>query len=477
MTSELTPDLCILGAGSAGLAIAAGAQQMGADCVLVERDKMGGDCLNTGCVPSKALLTAGKAARFGPLARKYGIGYPPPDVDYKAVHDHVHGVIAAIAPNDSVARFESLGVTVLQGIGHFVDPRTVAVGDTRVRARRFVLSTGSGPMVPPIPGLDTVPYLTNETVFDLEERPDHLLVIGGGAIGTELGQAFAHLGAEVSIVEMAQLLPAEDPELRDVLRRQLAADGIGLYEGAQVKAVAADADGRGVTVRVQRDDGEISLRGSHVLVAAGRRPQLDGLSLDAAGIAQDKGRLVVDHRLRTSNRRVFAAGDVAGGPQFTHVAGYHAGVVIKNALFRLPAKVDHGAVPAVTYTAPEVASVGLTEARARERFGDGIRVLSWPFADNDRAQAERQTEGRLKAVTTAKGRVLGCGIVGPHAGELLYPWILAVQGRRRIGEIAQMIAPYPTLGEVSKRAAGSFYTPNLFSARTRRMVRFLARLG
>ena len=477
MTSELTPDLCILGAGSAGLAIAAGAQQMGASCVLVERDKMGGDCLNTGCVPSKALLAAGKAARFGPLARKYGIGYPPPDVDYKAVHDHVHGVIAAIAPNDSVERFESLGVQVLQGSGRFVDPRTVAVGDTRVRARRFVLSTGSGPVVPPIPGLDKVPYLTNETVFDLEERPGHLIVIGGGAIGSELGQAFAHLGAEVSIVEMAQLLPAEDPALSDVLRRQFAADGIGLYEGAQVTAVTADADGRGVNVQVQRGGGEISLRGSHVLVAAGRRAQLDGLGLEEAGLAQEKGRLVVDRRLRTSNRRVFAAGDVAGGPQFTHVAGYHAGVVIKNALFRMPAKVDHSAVPAVTYTAPELASVGLSEAQARARHGEDIRVLTWPFADNDRAQAERQTEGLLKAVTTAKGRVLGCGIVGPQAGELIYPWSLAVQGRRRIGEIAQMIAPYPTLGEVSKRAAGSFYTPGLFSARTRRMVRLLARLG
>ena len=479
MTSDLTPDLCILGAGSAGLAIAAGAQQMGASCVLVERDKMGGDCLNTGCVPSKSLLAAGKAARFGALARKYGITYAEPAVDYPAVHDHVHGVIAAIAPNDSPERFEEMGVTVLKGSGHFTDPRTVAVagesGTTRVRARRFVIATGSSPMVPPIPGLDQVPYLTNESVFDLTERPEHLIVIGGGPIGTELGQAFAHLGAQVSIVEMASLLSATDGDLSEVLRRNLTAEGVGLYEQAQVTAVEPDGDG--VAVRVKHDGGEMRLRGSHLLVAAGRRSNLDDLGLDAAGIARGKGGMEVDGRLRTSNRRVFAAGDVAGGPQFTHVAGYHAGIIIKNALFRLPAKADHSAVPAVTYTDPEVATVGLTEAQARDRHGDGVRVLTWPFAENDRAQAERKTEGCVKAVVDAKGRVLGCGIVGAHAGELLYPWIIAVQNGGKIGDIAQMIAPYPTWGEVSKRAAGSFYTPKLFSEKTRRIVRLLARLG
>ena len=476
MTETLTPDLCVIGAGSAGLAVAAGAQQMGAETVLIEKNRMGGDCLNTGCVPSKALLAAGKAAQLDRLAAKYGVGYAPPRVDFAAVNRHVHDVIAGIAPHDSVARFEGLGVRVVQAAGQFDDARTLTADGVRVRPRRFVLATGSTAAVPPIPGIDRTPYLTNETVFDLTERPEHLIVLGGGPIGTELGQAFAHLGARVSIVEMASLLPRDDPDMVDVLRQQLRADGVELYEGARVTGLMPE--GNGVAVDIARDGQADRLRGSHLLVAAGRKSTLDGLGLEQAGIERGaNGQLKVDARLRTTNRRVFAAGDVAGGPQFTHVAGYHAGIVIKNALFRIPAKADHASVPGVTYTTPELAQVGLSEAQAREAHGDRIRVLTWSYADNDRARAERLTDGRIKAVTDTKGRVLGCGVVGAHAGEVIYPWILAVQRREKVGGIAQMIAPYPTFGEVSKRAAGSFYTPSLFSARTRRIVRVLAKLG
>jgi pyruvate/2-oxoglutarate dehydrogenase complex dihydrolipoamide dehydrogenase (E3) component len=475
MSELLTPDLCVIGAGSAGLAVAAGAQQMGARTVLIEKGRMGGDCLNTGCVPSKALLAAGKAARLDRLAASYGVGYPPAEVDFAAVHRHVHDVIAGIAPHDSVARFEGLGVRVVQAQAAFTGPREVQADGVRVRPRRFVLATGSAPAVPPVPGLDTTPYLTNETVFELTERPDHLIVLGGGPIGSELGQAFANLGARVSVVEMADLLPREDPELVAVVRRRLQDDGVALYERTRVARV--HPEGNGVAVELSRDGGNARLTGSHLLVAAGRRATLDGLNLEAAGIARNNGRLAVDARLRTSNKRVFAAGDVAGGPQFTHVAGYHAGIVIKNALFRIPARADHGSVPAVTYTAPELAQVGLTEAAARERHGDGVQALTWSYADNDRARAERATDGLIKAVVDKRGRVLGCGIAGCHAGELIYPWILAVQRREKVGAIAQMIAPYPTFGEVSKRAAGSYFTPKLFSARTQRLVRLLARLG
>ncbi|MBK1696729.1 dihydrolipoyl dehydrogenase family protein [Rhodovibrio salinarum] len=476
MTETLTPDLCVIGAGSAGLAVAAGAQQMGADTVLVERGKMGGDCLNTGCVPSKALLAAGKAAQLDRLAAKYGLTTDAPQVDFAAVHRHVHDVIASIAPHDSVARFEGLGVRVVQAHGAFEDPRTLTADGVRIRPRRFVLATGSTAAVPPIPGIDKTPYLTNETVFDLTERPDHLIVIGGGPIGTELGQAFAHLGSRVSIVEMASLLPRDDPDMVAVLRAQLHADGLALYESTQVTGVSPE--GNGVAVDIARDGQAQHLTGSHLLIAAGRKVNLDGLNLEAAGIARTaNGGLQVDARLRTTNRRVFAAGDVAGGPQFTHVAGYHAGIVIKNALFRLPAKADHGSVPQVTYTTPEIASVGLGEAAARARYGDKVRTLTWPFADNDRARAERTTEGMIRVVVDAKGRVLGAAIAGAHAGELIYPWILAVQRKEKVGAIAQMIAPYPTFGEISKRAAGSFYTPSLFSERTRKIVRLLAKLG
>jgi pyruvate/2-oxoglutarate dehydrogenase complex dihydrolipoamide dehydrogenase (E3) component len=260
-----------------------------------------------------------------------------------------------------------------------------------------------------------------------------------------------------------------------LLRARLKAEGVGVHETAQVTQV--EREGNGVAVTVEGEAGSTRLTGSHLLVAAGRRPMLDGLGLDAAGIRHDAGRLIVDDRLRTTNRRVFAAGDVAGGPQFTHVAAYHASVVIKNALFRIPAKADHSAVPAVTYTSPEIASVGLTSAQAKDRYGDGVQVLTWPFHENDRAQAERDTEGFVRAATTAKGKILGCTIAGAHAGELIQPWVLAVQNGLRIGALAQMIAPYPTLGETSKRAAGAFYTPKLFAARTRRLVRALQLLG
>ena len=474
MTETIAADICVLGAGSAGLSIAAGASQMGAKTVLIEKGAMGGDCLNFGCVPSKALLVAAKAACLHRHGGRLGVHYEAPRVDFRAVHDHVHGVIAGIAPMDSVERFEGLGVTVIKGAARFVSPREVEVEGTRVRARRFVLATGSRPLVPPIPGLEDVPYLTNETVFNVTERPEHLIVLGGGPIGCELGQAFRLLGARVSIVEMARILPKDDPELVSVLRTRLRADGIALHEGAKV--VAVNAGGPGVVLEIEREGGRESLEGSALLLAAGRAPVLEGLGLEAAGIDHDRSGLKVDDRLRTSNPRVYAAGDAAGGLQFTHMAGYHAGIVIKNALFRWPAKVETSAVPWVTYTAPELAHVGLTEAQARRVHGR-VNILRWPFAENDRAQAERETGGMVKAVTRTNGKVLGASIVGAHAGELIQPWVLAISQGLKIGALAQMIAPYPTLGEANKRAAGSFYVPKLFGPRTKWLVRQLARLG
>ncbi len=480
MAGTITPDICVLGAGSAGLSIAAGASQMGARTVLIEKAAMGGDCLNYGCVPSKALLVAAKAAAAHRQGAALGVHQAPPRVDFGAVHDHVQGVIAAIAPMDSVERFEGLGVTVLRGAGRFVDPRAVAVNGTRIQARRFVVATGSRPLVPPIPGLDEVDYLTNETVFDLTALPAHLIVIGGGPIGCELGQAFRLLGAKVSIVEMAGILPKDDPELVAILRQRLRADGIDLHEGAKV--VGVKRNGAGVEVEVEtktetgRDGTRRTIAGSALLLAAGRTPSVEDLGLEAAGIDFDRKGLKLDRRLRTTNPRVYGAGDVAGGLQFTHMAGYHAGVVIKNALFRWPAKVDEGAVPWVTYTAPELAQVGLSEDVARAAQGE-IRILRWPFAENDRAQAERRTGGLVKAITTPGGRILGASILGAQAGELIQPWVLAISAGLKISALAGMIAPYPTLGEASKRAAGSFFLPKLFSARTRWLVRLLGRLG
>ncbi|CCQ72115.1 NAD(P)/FAD-dependent oxidoreductase [Magnetospira sp. QH-2] len=466
---ERSVDLCVIGAGAGGLSVAAGASQMGASTLLIEKGVMGGDCLNYGCVPSKALLAAGHAADAMRRGERFGITAQEPAIDPKGVYGHVQGVIAGIAPHDSQERFEGLGVTVLRGAARFVDGATVAVGDDRIRARRFVIATGSSALVPPIPGLDGVDYLTNETLFDLPAIPEHLLIIGGGPIGVEMAQAHRHLGARVTLLEAATLMPRDDQELVDVVRKRLRADGITLHEGAKVTAVGA---GPSVTV-----EGVGEIAGSHVLVAAGRRPNIEGLDLDKAGIAADRAGITVDGRLRTTNKKVFAIGDVAGGMQFTHVAGYHAGIIIKNALFRMPAKADMRAVPWVTYSSPELAGVGLSEEQAMAKHSKNLRVLRWSMGENDRARAEAETEGMIKVLVTKKGQILGATIVGARAGELIQVWALALSQKLKIGAVAQMIAPYPTLGELNKRAAGTFYTPTLFSKRTRGIVRFLSRFG
>ena len=474
MATPLTVDICVIGAGSGGLSVAAGASQMGASTALIEKGKMGGDCLNYGCVPSKALLAAAHVAEGARRAPRLGIDTGEVTVDAGRVYGHVRDTIAAIAPNDSVERFEGLGVKVIQGHARFTGSRAVEADGRRITARRVVVATGSRPFVPPIPGLDTVPYLTNETVFDLQALPRHLIIIGGGPIGIEMAQAHRHLGAEVTILEMATLMPRDDPELVDVLRTRLMADGVVIREGVKVARIGQE--GGHVVATIRDDGGETRVEGSHVLVAAGRRPAVEGLDLEAAGIEFSAKGIKVDARLRTTNKRVFAIGDVAGGHQFTHAAGYHAGIVIRNALFRLPAKADVSALPWVTYTTPELAQVGLTESLAIQRDGD-IRVLRWPFAENDRALTEGDSDGLIKVVTTARGRILGAGIIGPRAGELIHTWVLAMSRKLKIGAIASMIAPYPTLGEVGKRAAGSFYTPSLFGEGTKKIVRLLALLG
>lgn len=487
MVTTLEADLCIIGAGSGGLALAAGAAQMGAKTVLVEADKMGGDCLNYGCVPSKAMIAAGHAAHVIRHAGQFGIKTPSdggapsaggghePEVDFKGVHDHIHGVIGAIAPHDSVERFESLGVTVLQERARFLSGEEVEAGDMRVKARRFAIATGSSPVVPPIPGLKDVPHDTNETIFDKQVAPSHLIVIGGGPIGAELAQAHRRLGADVTIVDMGPVLPKDDPEMTSVVRAQMIADGIVLKERVKVQKV--ETAGNGVVVIIEEESGETArIEGSNILVATGRGANVEGLNLEAAGVDYDRRGIKVDARLRTSNKKIFALGDVTGGFQFTHVAGYHAGIVIQNALFRLPSKVSYKALPWVTYTDPELAHVGMTEAEADEQ-GLTASVLHWSFEENDRAQAERRTDGKIKVVVGSWGKVLGATIVGAHAGELILPWVLAINQGIKVKAMASVIAPYPTLSEVSKRAAGSYFTPKLFSGRTRWLVRFLAKFG
>ena len=474
MTTLIEPDLCVIGAGAAGLTVAAGAAQMGADTVLIEKGRMGGDCLNYGCVPSKSLLAAAHAAADMRHAGRFGIGAQEPAIDLGAVSDHVERVIASIAPQDSVERLEGLGVRVLQAEARFSGPREVVTDGARVRARRFVLATGSSPTAPPVPGLDAVAYHTNETIFTCREPLRHLVIAGGGPIGVELAQAFRNLGVPVTVIEMLDILPRDDPELVDIVRVRLRRDGVRLLERARI--VQAEARAAGPAVAIEQGGGTEWIVGSHLLLATGRKPDLEGLGLEAAGIAHGPGGITVDARLRTTNRRVFAIGDAAGGPQLTHVASYHAGIVIRNILFRLPAKTDYRALVRVIYTDPELAAVGLDEGAAQEQEG-GIRILRWPFAECDRARAERTTDGLIKVIASRKGRILGAGIVGPHAGELIQPWVLAIEQRLRIGAMAKVMVPYPSLGEVGKRAAGSYFAPTLFSPRTRKIVRLLAKLG
>ena len=473
MSDLLTPDICVIGAGTGGLVVAAGASQLGAKTVLIESHRMGGDCLNTGCVPSKALLAAAHAATDYRRAAAFGLAQDAPRVDFAKVQAHVRGVIAAIAPNDSEERFTGLGVTVLREPGRFTGPSEVSVGETRIRARRFVVATGSMAFVPPVPGLGDLPYLTTETIFDIDRLPAHLLVMGGGPIGCELAQAFRRLGAQVSVVEMLEIMPKDDPELVAVVRQSLLDDGIALFE--QHKVVGASKSGANLALEIEKDGMRRRLEGSHLLVAAGRRPQVADLGLESAGIAHSDKGIQVDARLRTTNRRAYAVGDVVGGPQFTHLAAYHAGIVIRNALFRLPARVDLSALPWVTFTNPELAHVGSSEAAARAQ--GPIRLLRWPLAENDRAQAEHLHRGFIKIVTNMRGRILGADIVGPSAGEMIHFWTLAVSQKLKIGAVAGMIAPYPTLAEIGKRAAGNYYLPKLFCERTKRLVRFLARFG
>ena len=471
----LETDICVIGGGSGGLSVAAGASQMGARVVLFEGHKMGGDCLNYGCVPSKALLAAAKLAYHDPRMAAMGITAKK-TVNMAEVKAHIEDVIAGIAPHDSVERFSGLGVKVIEANAGFTGHRTVTGGGYTVKAKYVVVATGSSPFVPPVSGLAETPYYTNETIFTLSDVPKHLIIMGGGPIGIEMAQAWRRLGAAVTIVEAASsIMRRDEPRLVAILRQQLTQEGINIIESTAISHVTGqDGD---ITVTLDKNNtGDKkttdTLNGSHLLVAVGRQPNLNSLDLEQAGIAYTRTGITTDNRLRSSNRRVFAIGDVSGRQQFTHIAGYHAGIAIRNMLFRLPARIDDSLVPWVTYTDPELAHVGMTMDMATAA-GHNPRQLITPLAENDRARAERRTEGMIIAVTNKKGRILGASILAPHAGEMIGAWAVAITAKASIKTMASHIAPYPTYGEASKRTAGAFYTPKLFSPRVKRLVRFM----
>ena len=465
-------DFAVIGGGSAGLSVAAGAAQFGAKVVLFESGAMGGDCLNSGCVPSKSLIAAAKAAQAQRTSGKYGIAALSPDVNYAKVMDYVAGVIETIAPIDSQARFESLGVTVVRADAHFTGRRTLMAKDQTYEARRIVIATGSRAALPNIPGLKEVDYLTNETIFKNRVMPQHLIIIGGGPIGLEMAQAHCRLGCKVTVLEAGQALAKDDPEISAVVLKSLQAEGVEIQTHVDIAAVTSDAR----IVQVSLKNGMV-ISGSHLLVAAGRAPNIEHLHLKAAGIEHNARGIVVDSRLRSTNRHVYAAGDVAGGLQFTHVAGYHAGLIIRNAMFRLPFKNRTAFIPWVTYTDPELVHVGLNEGEARKIYGKSISVLRWPFKDNDRAQAEGKPQGLVKIIVTKRGRILGANIVGTGAGELIAPWILALSHGLKISAFANVVLPYPTFSEAGKRAAMSHYADLPKNVWVRRLLGFLKVLG
>jgi pyruvate/2-oxoglutarate dehydrogenase complex dihydrolipoamide dehydrogenase (E3) component len=470
--AQIECEVCIIGAGSAGLSVAAGLGQLGLRTLLIEHREMGGECLNTGCVPSKALLAAGKAARGGETADIPGISRTAAaGIDFAAVKSGLADVIAAIAPKDSARRFEGLGVKVLRSSATFIDRRTVRAGDDTVRARGFVIATGSNPVVPTVPGLSAGKVLTNETVFALREKPDHLLILGGGPVGIEMALAHRRLGVAVTVVQKSSILPRDEPELVEILRGVLRREEIDLLEGSEVTSVRHSPEGLVMTVR--RAGLEEAIAGSHLLVAAGRAPRVDGLGLDAAGIAHSARGIVVDSRLRTTQRHIFALGDVIDAPRFTHVAGYQAGIVVRNMAFRLPAKVDYGALPWVTYTDPELAHVGIMEADARKHHGDEVRIERVSLEENDRAVAERRIAGSIKIVLGRRDRILGVSILAPAAGEMIGLWCLAIKRKLPLRAIADLMLPYPTMSEIGKAAAGQHYRAALFGRTARRVVRAL----
>ena len=479
MSGTVATDLCVIGGGAAGLSVAAGAVRLGAPVVLIERGAregvMGGDCLHTGCVPSKTLLATANAAQAMREAASLALPSVDPAIDWPAVQARIRATITAIAPVDTIARYRAMGVHVIEASARFTGRDTVRAGGTMVRARRFVIAAGAMPVIPPIPGIETVPVLTSETIFDVEERPSHLLIVGAGPVGLELGQAFRRLGSAVTILEAGRPLPGEDEAISRPVLDALLHEGIAIRPHTRVQEVVPGEQG-GVRLRIVAGGQEEWITGSHLLLAAGRAPRVDDLGLELAGVAFDEKGIRVGRDLRTTNRRIYAIGDVLDGPRHTHVAAHQAGLVLRSALFRLPARFTPRAMPRVTYTQPPLAAVGLDEQAARKDHRD-LRILHVPFADLDRARTHTAPTGLLKIVATPRGRVLGAAIVGAHADELLTPWTLAVTGRLSLRDLAQMVAPYPTLSEASRKAALDFYAPAFDRPIVRRVLRWLRLLG
>ncbi len=465
-----TYDIVVIGAGSGGLVVASGAAQLGAKVALVEKDRMGGECLNTGCVPSKTLIHSARVVALMKRAGEFGLD--PVDVrfDYSKVIDHVHEVIGRISRHDSVERFEGLGCDVFLGGARFESPHEITVGEKRIHGKRFVIATGSGPLIPPFPGLDEVGCLTNENIFDNRKLPGSLIVLGAGPIALELGQAFHRFGSKVTVIQRSStVLSKEDMDIRVKMEEILKGEGLEIITGTAIERFEV-VDGKKV-IYFKKDGKDMSVGAEEILCALGRVPNTGSLNLEAAGVEYNNKGIVVDNRLRTSQRHIYACGDVIGHYLFTHMAGYQAGIILRNAIFRLPAKVDYTVVPWVTFTDPEVARVGMTEDEAREKSGD-ISVYTFPFEDNDRANTEEERNGFAKIICDRKGMIQGAHIIGPHAGEYLHELVLAMKHDISINSIVNTIHVYPTLAEILKQVSSQRLKGSLTPFK-KRVIKFL----
>jgi len=469
-------DIGIIGGGAAGLTVASGAAQLGAKTLLVEReDLLGGDCLHFGCVPSKTLIRSARVYHELGKTEQYGLpAVTHAPVDFSKVSHRIAEVIATIQHHDSVERFSGMGVTVRFDSPHFIDDHTVKLDGGPVSAEKWVIATGSSAFVPDIPGLETIDVLTNRDIFSLSELPEALIILGAGAIALEMAQALQRLGSRVTVLQRSgQVLSKEDPDLADSVMKSMQKEGVCFHLGCSIISVAEN-DGKKIVRFRNVDDIEQQVAGSHVLVALGRAANVSGLGLENCGVNYQRSGIEVDNRLRTSSKHIYAAGDVIGGYQFTHAAGYEGGVVLTNAVLRLPRKVNYRWMSWCTYTSPELASIGLNEKRA-SAAGIEYQIFEELFKDNDRAQAEGLTSGKVKLLLDKKDKPIGVQILGPHAGDLLSEWVAALNGNLRLSTIAGAIHPYPTFAEINKRVTGAVLSPKLFSDKIRKTLKLLFR--
>lgn len=476
MSQKTDYDLCIIGGGAAGLVCAAGAASLGAKVLLIEKHRLGGDCLYTGCIPSKSLIYAANLAHKITSSQEFGLSAQLNAIDQPNVMRRVADVIKSIEPNDSPERFRAMGVEVIFTEAQFIDHQRLKVENREVSARKFVLATGSRPAIPPIPGLDSVDYFTNETIFNITENITQLIIIGSGAIGCELAQSFVRLGSKVSLLSDSGLLPKEDKDMSSVIAQQFLADDIDMHLDVVIKQVVRTPTGIVVYIGNEEREGTLKIEGSHLLIGAGRHSNVENLGLDKAGVKLEKGRLVVDARLRTTNQNIYACGDVAGPYLFTHMAEHQAGIVLRNALFHFPAKAQISNIPWCTFTSPELARVGMSEDEAKQA-GIKHRIYTFPFTENDRAITDGEKAGMAKIITKPNGQLLGACIVGASAGELIAEYVLAISQGLNISALSKAIHIYPTLAQINRRVADQRMKESLTPSRKRWIKRLFGLRG